>query len=346
MILKLELTVDDNDDIVRLSDALLVLSGKEVARSTVQAVGNVLSADLTDGTVEVLKEAMAKAGSPLSIIKGAESDVVTPPPVGAAVPHQAAPATSKYDKCDGCGFYGNSCRCGDEGEETVDTANIGFGGGAVKPENETVDTANVGFGGSSVPAPSSVGVPQPPSVNTSTTSATCPVAPVPPTNAPNATLLGLNAPTGAAPTNLAETDKSGLPWDGRIHAANKSKKADGNWKAKRGVDPVLVSQVEAELRAGTVSDTPAIPAPINVIGNDVAEFNRLMQDLGPHLLTETNLQGLSAGELKNFARQLGLIDPATNEGSTKMLVNASNLIPAFRAMVNAHLAQFGKSLGA
>lgn len=347
MILKLELTVDGNEEIARVSDALLVLSGKEVARSSIQAVGDVFSANLSDGDLNVLKEALAKAGSPLSIAKGAESDVVTPPPVAAPVPHPATPATSGSEKCNGCGFYGDSCRCEDEAEETLDTANIGFGGGAVKPENETVDTANVGFGGSSVRAPSSVGVPQPPIVNTSTTSATSPVAPVPPTNVPNGVAPGANVPTGATPTNPVETDKSGLPWDGRIHAANKSKKTDGNWKAKRGVDPVLVTQVEAELRGGapTGNAVPTPPAP-NAALPEVQEFNQLMQDLGPHLLTDTNLQGLSAGELKNFARQLGLVDPATNEGSMKMLINATNLIPAFRALVNAHLAQFGKNLGA
>lgn len=363
MILKLELTVDGNEEIARVSDALLVLSGKEVTSSSIQAVGDVFSPNLNRGDLDALKEALAKSGSPLSIIEGAESDVVTPPPVGAAVPHpekmtvetvvtppvtvHAVPSASKSDKCFNCGFYGDSCVCDTAEEETVDTAKVGFGGVAVKPENETVDTANVGFGGSSVPAPSSVGVPQPPSVNTSTTSATSPVAPVPPMNVPNGVVPGANVPTGATPTNPVETDKSGLPWDGRIHAANKSKKTDGNWKAKRGVDPVLVTQVEAELRGGapTGNAAPTPPAP-NTALPEVQEFNQLMQDLGPHLLTETNLQGLSAGELKNFARQLGLVDAATNEGSMKMLINANNLIPAFRALVNAHLAQFGKTLGA
>ncbi len=46
-----------------------------------------------------------------------------------------------------------------------------------------------------------------------------------------------------------ELDKSGLPWDARIHATTKTKLSDGTWKLKRKVDPALVTQVEAELRA-------------------------------------------------------------------------------------------------
>lgn len=63
-----------------------------------------------------------------------------------------------------------------------------------------------------------------------------------------------------------ELDKAGLPWDERIHAGSKALKADGYWKAKRGVDPELVKQVEAELRAvmalpaGEAAEQPA-PTP-------------------------------------------------------------------------------------
>jgi hypothetical protein len=60
-----------------------------------------------------------------------------------------------------------------------------------------------------------------------------------------------------------ELDKNGLPWDERIHAGTKSKKADGSWKAKRGVDKDFVAQVEAELRAAMAVPTPnEQPAPV------------------------------------------------------------------------------------
>lgn len=43
-------------------------------------------------------------------------------------------------------------------------------------------------------------------------------------------------------------DAAGLPWDARIHASSKAKTVDGYWRARRGVDESLVSQVEAELK--------------------------------------------------------------------------------------------------
>lgn len=64
-----------------------------------------------------------------------------------------------------------------------------------------------------------------------------------------------------------ELDSSGMPWDARIHAQNKAKKADGTWKAGRGIDPELVKQVEAELKGASnvqAIDTPTPAASIPV----------------------------------------------------------------------------------
>ena len=46
-------------------------------------------------------------------------------------------------------------------------------------------------------------------------------------------------------------DGRGYPWDARIHSESKAllAKAPNGWKLRRGVDPALVEQVEAELRA-------------------------------------------------------------------------------------------------
>lgn len=72
-------------------------------------------------------------------------------------------------------------------------------------------------------------------------------------------------------------DKTGIPWDERIHASTRVKTADGNWRKKRGIDESVVAHVEGELKAlmaipaapslqalemakeGTV--LPAVPAP-------------------------------------------------------------------------------------
>ncbi len=56
-------------------------------------------------------------------------------------------------------------------------------------------------------------------------------------------------------------DASGLKWDERIHAGNRATNGDGTWRKKRGVEPELVLQVEAELRGVPVPPSiPAVPA--------------------------------------------------------------------------------------
>lgn len=91
------------------------------------------------------------------------------------------------------------------------------------------------------------------------------------------------APTvEAAPASSVELDKRGLPWDARIHSGAKSKLANGNWKLARGVDPVLVTQVEAELYrsrsapAATPAATPVPPAPTE---DAPADFTTLVMRL-------------------------------------------------------------------
>ena len=60
--------------------------------------------------------------------------------------------------------------------------------------------------------------------------------------------------TAAAP---GATDKNGLPWDERIHSTPAKLTGKGVWRAKRGVNDALVTQVEAELRS-----RPQQPAPV------------------------------------------------------------------------------------
>lgn len=54
-----------------------------------------------------------------------------------------------------------------------------------------------------------------------------------------------------------EVDSNNIPWDERIHSANKNKNADGSWRIKRGVDKTLLEQVTIQLR-----NRPVQPAPI------------------------------------------------------------------------------------
>lgn len=76
-----------------------------------------------------------------------------------------------------------------------------------------------------------------------------PLAPTAPAPTPAAAAPAPTAP--AAPTSPAggvDLDKSGLPWDVRIHAGTKTKNADGTWRQKRELDPTVKATVEAELR--------------------------------------------------------------------------------------------------
>lgn len=72
-----------------------------------------------------------------------------------------------------------------------------------------------------------------------------------------ATTLAADVATAEAAITL---DKSGLPWDERIHSGNRALNADGTWRAKRNVDAGLVTRVTKELQA-TLGNTGAPAAP-------------------------------------------------------------------------------------
>lgn len=61
---------------------------------------------------------------------------------------------------------------------------------------------------------------------------------------------GLLASVGlTSPAPSVDLDSAGLPWDERIHSGGKSKKKDGTWTARKGLnDEAKVKAIEAELR--------------------------------------------------------------------------------------------------
>lgn len=106
----------------------------------------------------------------------------------------------------------------------------------------------------------------------STTACDDQIAPAPapdPTPAPAPAVAPAPAPAAAVTSAPAPAepgvvlDKTGLPWDSRIHAATKTRvKKTDEWKKKRGVDSALVTQVEAELKATMSAPAAAVaPAP-------------------------------------------------------------------------------------
>lgn len=65
------------------------------------------------------------------------------------------------------------------------------------------------------------------------------------------------------PATPPSVDAVGLPWDARIHSESKATVADGTWRKRRGVDPELVKQVEAELwgEVPAAAATPEVTGP-------------------------------------------------------------------------------------
>lgn len=78
----------------------------------------------------------------------------------------------------------------------------------------------------------------------------------------------LSPPVTARNNAPHQVDRTGLPWDERIHAKTKVKIADGTWRKRRGVDSSVVTVVEAELRDGRKFERPikAFSAITNVDG--------------------------------------------------------------------------------
>lgn len=54
---------------------------------------------------------------------------------------------------------------------------------------------------------------------------------------------------------MVDVDSRNMPHDERIHAGTKAKNADGTWRARRGVSPELVEQVERELMGELIPHT-------------------------------------------------------------------------------------------
>ena len=76
----------------------------------------------------------------------------------------------------------------------------------------------------------------------------------------------------SANASTVELDKSGLPWDVRIHASTKTKKADGTWKMRRNTDPVIILQVEAELREALAATPLTATTPLELADNTTTSF--------------------------------------------------------------------------
>lgn len=103
------------------------------------------------------------------------------------------------------------------------------------------------------PAPPAATVPPPPPADQA--------APAPPAPPASESLIETEAQRAAGAGAAPELDKTGLPYDARIHSSTKAVNNDGTWRNKRGVDPALLTSVTAELRAAAAPLADAPPAP-------------------------------------------------------------------------------------
>jgi hypothetical protein len=74
----------------------------------------------------------------------------------------------------------------------------------------------------------------------------------------------------AGDAKAAGVPQDKLPWDPRIHTANKATVKDGSFRYKPGIDKALIAQVEAELRQNLAAGGNHAPAP-DVVPDQVAE---------------------------------------------------------------------------
>ena len=77
----------------------------------------------------------------------------------------------------------------------------------------------------------------------------------------------------------------GLPWDNRIHGSGRGKlaKAPHGWKKKRNVDPDLVIEVEAELRAAMSAGTAPAPGSTTKRLLEANQHQEVSPDLAQHM---------------------------------------------------------------
>lgn len=92
---------------------------------------------------------------------------------------------------------------------------------------------------------------------------------IPPPSTSGAPEPDYSAAAGYIPSPPVALDKTGTPWDARIHSSSRALVANGTWRLKKGVDKTLVESVTRETRepvnaavnTASLAQTAAIPAP-------------------------------------------------------------------------------------
>lgn len=209
------------------------------------------------------------------------------------------------------------------------------------------------------------GRPLPPSVTAPPAPPPAPLAPTaaPPSTSPapgvdfsaalqaDAQKLAATGQSGAAVLpNGVELDVNGLPWDARINGSTKTKNADGSWRMKRGVEPLLVEQVQVELR--TIMALPQA-APVAAVGMPYAPPPPPVAPVTPTAppapagdpraqfvgLVGRVASAMSAGKITQD--QVNAVCAGVGLPAIPMLANRLDLVPQVAAEIDAAIAARG-----
>lgn len=133
--------------------------------------------------------------------------------------------------------------------------------------------------------------------------------------------LGFGNPTMQVPPPppTGEVDSAGVRWDPALHAANKAKKGDGTWKAKRGLAPEVAADAQR------VANIPPPPPATSVTGAPAEPVD---------LFEWADKQGITIARLQAAFKTVGLVD-ANGEGSIPLLLSR----PEFTAAVYGELSK-------
>lgn len=129
-------------------------------------------------------------------------------------------------------------------------------------------------------------------------------------------------------------DGRGYPWDARIHSSSKAllAKAPHGWKPLRGVNPALVEQVEAELRAQGfgVAKPPAAAVPPPTLAASFPPSEAFPAASGAF---STGLAMTPAPALTDFSQVMARVGNANKLPDAQALLGAYNLpsLPALAA---------------
>lgn len=123
-----------------------------------------------------------------------------------------------------------------------------------------------------------------------------------------------------------ELDINGLPWDGRIHSANKSQNADGSWRNRRQAKDdnrtteewkQYISTVEAELKGAISGDTVAddTPPPPPVVDAEPTPFDQAVTADVPPPADDVPPPPPSDVPVKTFPELMKLVTSNAAKGS-------------------------------